>query len=67
MSEHDARDFAGQQLRDDGGRGRVGEMAVPRLDSLFHRPGPMRIVLQKFFVVIRLDHQRLHLAQALDR
>ena len=27
----------------------------------------MRIVLQKFFVVIHLDHERLHLAQALKR
>ena len=24
----------------------------------------MRVVLQKFFVVIRLDHERLHLSQA---
>ena len=26
----------------------------------------MRIVLQKFFVVIGLDHERLHLAQSFD-
>ena len=39
-------------------------MTVPRLDSLFHRPRPMRVVLQKFFVVIGLDHERLHLSQA---
>src|SRR5216117_2221979 len=41
-------------------------MAMPRLDSLFHRPRPMRVVLQKFFVVIRFDDERLHFAQALD-
>ena len=38
-------------------------MSVPRLDALFHRPRAMCVVLQKFFVVIRLDHERLHLAQ----
>ena len=27
----------------------------------------MRIVLQKFFVVIGLDHEHVHLAQALDQ
>ena len=41
-------------------------MTVPRLDSLFYRPRPVHVVLQKFFVVIGLDHKRLHLAQALD-
>ena len=67
MSEHDSPDFPGQQLRHDRGRGRVGKMAVPRLDALLHRPGPMRIGLQQFLVVVRLDHERLHLAQPLDR
>jgi hypothetical protein len=41
-------------------------MAMPRLDSLFHRPRSMRVVLQKFFIVIGLDHERLHLAQSFD-
>ena len=27
----------------------------------------MRIVLQKFLVMIRLDHERVHFAQPLDR
>jgi len=39
---------------------------MPRLDSLFNRPRPMRVALQKFFIVIGLDHQRAHLAQPLD-
>jgi hypothetical protein len=39
-------------------------MSVPRLDALFHRPWPMGIVLQKFFVVISFDHERLHCSQA---
>ena len=39
-------------------------MTVPRLDSLFHRPRPMRVVLQEFFVVIGLNHEGLHLAQS---
>ena len=39
---------------------------MPRLDSLFHRPRPMRVVLQKFFVVIGLDYERLYLAQSFD-
>ena len=37
------------------------------MDPLFHRPGPMRIVLQKFFIVVRFDHERVHLAQTLDQ
>jgi len=41
-------------------------MSVPRLDALFHRPRPVRVVLQKFFVVISLDHERLHFSQAFD-
>ena len=36
------------------------------LNPLFHRPRPMRIVLQKFFVVIRFDHERLHRAQSFN-
>ena len=36
---------------------------MPRLDALFHRPGPVRVVLQKFFIVIGLDHECLHMAQ----
>ena len=38
-------------------------MSVPRLDALFHRPRPVRVVLQKFFVVISLDHERSHCSQ----
>ena len=38
-------------------------MAVPGLDALFHRPGPVRVILQKFFVVVGLDHEGLRLAQ----
>jgi len=36
---------------------------MPRLDALFHRPGTVRVVLQKFFIVIGLDHKCLHMAQ----
>lgn len=66
MTEHDPLEFPGKQLLDHGGRRGVRQMPVPRLDPLLYRPGPMRIVLQKFFVVIRLDHQRVDLAQPLD-
>ena len=66
MTEHHALQFSAQELLDNGGRGGVRQMAVARLDPLLHRPRPMRIVLQKFFVVIRFDHQRVHFAQALD-
>ena len=67
MPEHDALDFSGKQLLDHArGRG-IGKMTVPRHDPLFHRPGTMRIVLQKFFVVIGLDHERVHFAQTLDQ
>lgn len=41
-------------------------MAMARLDSLLYRPGAMRIVLQKFFVVIGLDHEGVDLAEPLD-
>jgi hypothetical protein len=41
-------------------------MTVARLDPLLHRPRPVRIVLQKLFVVIRLDHERSHRAQPFD-
>src|SRR5437762_11702112 len=37
---------------------------MTRLDSLFHRPRPMRIVLQKFFVMTGFDDKRLNLTQA---
>ena len=40
---------------------------MPRLDPLFHRPRPLRIILQKFFVVVRFDDERVHPAQALDQ
>ena len=39
---------------------------MTRLNSLLHRPWPMRVVLQKFLVMIRLDYERAHLAQSLD-
>ena len=66
MPEHDALEFPAQELLDHGGRRGIRKMAVARLDPLLHRPGPMRIVLQQFLVVIRLDHEGVHLAQPLD-
>ncbi len=66
MAKHDALDFSRQQFLDHIHRCRIRQVPVPRLDPLFHRPRPMRIVLQKFFVMIRFDHERLHLAQSLD-
>jgi hypothetical protein len=66
MAKHNSLDFSRQQFLNHACRGRVRQMTVPRLDSLFHRPRPMRVVLQKFFVVIGLDHQRLYLAQPFD-
>jgi hypothetical protein len=41
-------------------------MPMPRLNPLFHRPRPVRVVLQKFSVVIGFDDERLHFAQSLD-
>ena len=66
MTEHDSLKFPGEQFLDHGRRRRIREMTVARLDPLLHRPGPMRIVLQKFFVVICLDHEGVDLAQPLD-
>ena len=42
-------------------------MAVARHNPLFHRPGPMRIVLQKFFVVVGFDDQGVYFAQPFDQ
>ena len=66
MAEHHAHNLSRQQLCNDRRGGRVREMAMTRLDALFYRPGSLRIVLQKFLVVIRLNDERLHLAQPLD-
>src|SRR4051794_22930495 len=63
MSEDDALDFSRQQLLDDTGGGGVGEMAVARHDPLFDRPRSHLAGLQKFFVVIGLDYERVHFAQ----
>ena len=65
MAEHDTFNFSRQQLLKDAGRGSIGKVAMSRHDPLLHRPGPMRIVLQKLFVVVRLDHERVDLAQPL--
>ena len=66
MAEHDPLQFSAEQLLDNRRGRRVREVAVARLDPLFHRPGPMRIGLQHFLVVVRLDDERVHLAQPLD-
>ena len=66
MTEDDALKFSAEQLFDHRrGRG-VREMTMSRLDPLLDRPWPMRIGLQHFFVMIRLDHERMHFAQTLD-
>src|SRR6476646_4034881 len=67
MAEHDTFNFSRQQLLKDAGRGSIGKVAMSRHDPLLHRPGPMRIVLQKFLVMIRLDNERVHLAQTFDQ
>src|SRR5438132_8427858 len=61
MAEHDTIDFSRKQFFDHGGGRVIGEMSVPRLNPLFHRPGPMRIILQKFFVVVCFDDQGMNL------
>ena len=67
MSHHHPLDFSRQQLLDHTrGRG-VGKMSVPRHDSLFHRPGPELAGLQKFLIVIGLDHEGVHFAQTFDQ
>jgi hypothetical protein len=66
VAEHDAIDFSRQQFFDHARRRVIGKMSVARLDPLLDRPGPMRVLLQKFFVVISFDDQRVHLAQSLD-
>ena len=63
MTEHDALDFPGNNCSITAPRGDIGKMSVTRLDALLHRPRPMRIVLQHFFVVVGFDHERLHFAR----
>ena len=62
MAEHDALDFSRQQFLDHTYCRRIRQVPMPRLDPLFDRPRPMRIILQKLFVMIRFDHERLHSA-----
>src|SRR5213080_2616685 len=66
MSKNDSFDLSRQQLLDYTRRRCVRQMAMPRLNSLFHRPRPMRIVLQQFLVVIGLDYERLHRTQSFN-
>src|SRR5437764_13538023 len=67
MAEHDPLNFSRQQLLENAGRSGIGKMAMSRHDPLLHRPGPMRIVLQEFLVMIRFDNERMHLAQTFDQ
>jgi len=66
MAKDDALNISRQQLFDHAGRCRIGKMAMARHDPLFHRPGAMRIALQKFFVVVGFDDQGVYLAQPFD-
>src|SRR5215469_3615059 len=45
----------------------VRQMAMPRKNALFDRPGPPGIVLQHAFIMIGFDNQRMHLANAFER
>lgn len=63
MTEDHPLEFPAKQLLDDDGGGGIRKMTVTRLDALLHRPGAMGIVLQQFFVVVRFDHEGVHLAQ----
>jgi hypothetical protein len=60
MSKHDPIDFSGKQFFDHGGGRVIGKMSVPGLDPLFHRPRPMSVALQQFFVVVSFNHERVH-------
>jgi hypothetical protein len=66
MAKHHPFEFPAQQLVDYGRSRFIRKMTVAGLDPLFHRPRPMGIVLQKLFVVIGLDHEGMHFAEALD-
>src|SRR5438309_8639070 len=66
MSEHNAIDFSGQQFLDHACCRCVREMTMPRLDSLFHWPRPMCVVLQQFLIVICLNYECLHPTQSFN-
>jgi hypothetical protein len=64
VSQHNPFNFSPKQLFNYN-RGRsIRQVTMTRLDPLFYRPRAMRIVLQKFLVVIGLDDERVHFAQS---
>src|SRR5215471_18354572 len=66
VTKHDAINFSGKQFFDHGRSRVVGKMSMPRLDPLLHRPRTVGVVLQKLFVVVRLDDQGVHRPQSFD-
>jgi hypothetical protein len=66
MSQHNAFDFALEQFSDYTSGGCIRQVAMPRLYTLFYRPGSMDVVLQELFIVIGFDHERVNLSQTLS-
>ena len=63
VSKHNPADLSRQKFFDHGCRGRVRKVTMPRHNPLLHRPRPMQIALQQFFVVIGFDDEGMHLPQ----
>ena len=63
MPKHNPLNFSGEQFFDHARGSRVRQMPVPRLDTLFDRPRPVFVILQKFFIMISFNHERLDFSQ----
>ena len=66
MPEHDALDFSGSNCSITFAAAVFERCPCRDWIRCFTGHGRCVIVLQKFFVVIRLDHERVHLSQPLD-
>ncbi len=60
MAEKHMAQGIGGHFRNNIRRGGIGKMTVPGQDPLLHRPGALRVLLQKRLVVVRLDQKGVH-------
>jgi hypothetical protein len=66
VTEINVAQISGDEIFEDGGGGFVAEVAVTAHDALFDTPGPFKVVLEQFHVVIGFENQNVGPANALD-
>ena len=66
VAEVEMTQVSREDFLEGGGGVLVGEMTVPAEDSLLEAPGPMRTFLKHLHIVIRLEHEDICGAGALD-